>query len=78
MELEKIRHRQEKNGCRHAQKNPQKHFAPRQGPAQLRRALSNETPAINTYCMLNFVYEEDIKVKDKYFATIYGLHICPK
>jgi hypothetical protein len=27
--------------------------------------------------MLCFVYEDDIKIKNKYFATIKGLHICP-
>jgi hypothetical protein len=41
-------------------------FAPRHGPAQLCRALSNEMPAIHIY---NLVYE-DIKVKNKYFAMI--------
>jgi hypothetical protein len=46
---------------------PQKHFAPRHGPAQMRRALSNETPQY--IHLLNFVYVDDIKVKDKYFAT---------
>jgi hypothetical protein len=27
--------------------------------------------------MLNYLYENDIKVKDKYFETEKGLHICP-
>jgi hypothetical protein len=70
MQLEKIRHRQEQNGCRQEQKTTQKDYAPRHGPAQLRRVLSNETPEIHTVHMLNFVYEDDIKVKGTYFATI--------
>jgi hypothetical protein len=28
--------------------------------------------------MLNFVYEDNIKVRNKYFATVKGLHICPR
>jgi hypothetical protein len=51
-----------------AAKSKKKHFATGQGTAQLRRVLSNETPEIHN--MLNFIYEDDIKVKDKYFATI--------
>jgi hypothetical protein len=27
--------------------------------------------------MLNFVYEDDIRIKNKYFAILLGLHICP-
>jgi hypothetical protein len=27
--------------------------------------------------MLSFEYEDGIKIKNKYFATIYELHICP-
>jgi hypothetical protein len=27
--------------------------------------------------MLCFVYEDDIKIKNKYFAALKGLHICP-
>jgi hypothetical protein len=48
MQLVKIRHRKEQNGSRQEQKTPQKHFAPRQGPAQLRSVLSNQTPEIHT------------------------------
>jgi predicted phosphohydrolase len=27
--------------------------------------------------MLHFVYEDDIKIKNKNFVTIQGLHVCP-
>jgi hypothetical protein len=27
--------------------------------------------------MLSFVYEDGIKIKNKYFATVYELLICP-
>jgi hypothetical protein len=37
-----------------SKRNPQKDFAHQQLPSQLWRALSNETPAIHTYSMLNF------------------------
>jgi hypothetical protein len=43
----------------------------------LQRALLNETPVIHTVHRLNSGYENDIRIKDKYFAAIYGLHICP-
>jgi hypothetical protein len=45
-----------------------KAFAPRQGPAHLRRALRIETPEIHTY--VKFICEDDIKIKNKYFATV--------
>jgi hypothetical protein len=72
MQLEKKDTAKRKIGAATSKLNPKKHFAHRQVSSQLWRALSNEKPAIH---MLNFVYEDDIKIKDKYFLTIYGLYI---
>jgi hypothetical protein len=58
-----------------SKKPGEKHFAPRHGPAQLRHALWNEKPEINTYVKF-FLYEDGIKIKNKYFPTIFELHIC--
>jgi hypothetical protein len=70
MQLEKKDTAKSKKGAAKSKINPQKFFAHRQVPSQLWRVLSNEKPAIHTYCILNFVYEDDIKMKDYYFAAI--------
>jgi hypothetical protein len=59
----------EKKDAAKSNRNPQKHFAHRQVPSQLRRVLSNEKPEIHTYVIF-FIYEDDIKIKNKYFAAI--------
>jgi hypothetical protein len=49
----------DQNGCRKGKTKQQKHFAPRHGLAQMRRSLSNETPAIHTYVKF-CIYGDDI------------------
>jgi hypothetical protein len=39
-----------------SKKPGEKHFAPRHGPAQLRHALWNEKPEINTYVKFFFIW----------------------
>jgi hypothetical protein len=47
-----------KSGAARSKINPQKHFAPRQVTPQIRRALSNEKPAILYINFSSFVYED--------------------
>jgi hypothetical protein len=58
----------EKTDTAMGKRNLQKHLAHRQAPSQLWRTLSNETPQYTH--KLNFAYEDDIKIRNKYFATV--------
>jgi hypothetical protein len=59
----------------HSKKSREKHFAPWHGPAQC--DMHFEMRSRKYIHMLSFVYEDGIKIKNKYFATVYELHICP-
>jgi hypothetical protein len=57
-------------------KNPGKHtLLP--GTAWLKCGVHFEMRSRKYIHMLSFVYEDGIKIKNKCFATIYELHICP-
>jgi hypothetical protein len=47
------------------------------GTARLKCDVHFEMRSRKYKHMLSFVYEDDIKIKNKYFATVYELHICP-
>jgi hypothetical protein len=73
-QLEKIRHCHEQNGFR-AKKPGKNTLLP--GKARLNCGLHFEIRSQKYIHILSFVYEDGIKIKNKYFATIYELHICP-
>jgi hypothetical protein len=47
------------------------------GTAQLNCDVHFEMRSRKYIHMLSFVYEDGTKIKNKYFPTIYELHICP-
>jgi hypothetical protein len=57
-------------------KNPGKNIL-LPGTARLKCGVHFEMRSRKYIHMLSFVNEDGIKIKNKYFATIYELHICP-
>jgi hypothetical protein len=47
------------------------------GTARLKCGMHFEMKSLKYIHVLGFGYEDGIKIKNKYFATIYELHICP-
>jgi hypothetical protein len=47
------------------------------GTARLNCGLHFKMRSWKYIHILGFVYEDGIKIKNKYFATVYELHICP-
>jgi hypothetical protein len=63
MQLEKKRHRQE-------QKKSAKTLSSSASPFSIVASTFKWEEEIHTYCMLNFVHEDDNKIRNKYFPAI--------
>jgi hypothetical protein len=68
MQLEKTDTAKSKIGAAKSKRNPQKHFAHRQVPSQC--GVHFEMRRRQYTHMFNFLYENDIKIRNKYFATV--------
>jgi hypothetical protein len=64
MQQEQIRHRQEQNGCRQEENKTAKTLL-LPGTARLKCGVHVQMRRRQYIHMFNFVYEDDIKVKDK-------------
>jgi hypothetical protein len=76
MQLEKTDTAKSKIGAAKSKRNPQKHLAHRQVPSQC--GVHFEMRRRQYTHMMNLLYEDDIKIRNKYFATVQELHICPR
>jgi hypothetical protein len=73
--LEKKDTAKSKLGAAKSKRNPHKHFAHRQVPSHC--GVHFQMRSQKYIHMLKFIYEDYIKIGNKYFAAVLGLHICP-